>query len=276
MSRVRSEHGFTMIEVLVAAVILVLVVAASSALFVRGSDASLSSQRESQAISVADQEIETIRQEVKTKGFDSLAMSSLPSSGTSGTLANQGLAGLGNTHTDPNYFVSTGLTSCGSSNAGYAIEADWDDTSQGPAPGVTPWSNCTNTGSVVDEPLEALSGGFVSPQQTAVAVGSFTATIDTYVTDTYVGCNSSLGSCPTTTSGSVSGCTWPSGTTASTTCADARRVIVAVVVNNTYASNHRAEIGPNSPVYVSTVFTNPNPSNSPDNPAGVTLGLNIG
>ena len=53
-------------------------------------------------------------------------------------------------------------------------------------------------------------------------------------------------------------------------------MIVAVVGNNSYAADHRAEIGPNAPVYVSTVFTNPDPSNSPDNPAGVTLGLNIG
>jgi hypothetical protein len=54
-------------------------------------------------------------------------------------------------------------------------------------------------------------------------------------------------------------------------------VIVAVVVNNHgYASSGRAEVGPNAPVYVSTVFTNPNPSNAPDNPAGVTLGPNIG
>jgi hypothetical protein len=54
-------------------------------------------------------------------------------------------------------------------------------------------------------------------------------------------------------------------------------VIVAVVMNNHgYATGGRSEIGPNSPVYVSTIFTNPNPSNSPDNPAGVTLGLNIG
>lgn len=276
MTRARSQHGFTIVEVMIAALILVLAITTASSLFVRGSDASLSTQRESQAISVADQEIEMIRGEVKTKGFDSLAMSSLPATGSSGTLANDGLTGLGNTHTDPNYFVTTGQNGCGSGNAGYAIEADWDDTSQGPASGVTPWSSCTDTGSVIDEPLQVLSGGFVTPQQTNVTVGSYTATIDTYVTDTYVGCNTQLGGCPTTTSGSVSGCTWPSSTSASTTCADARRVIVAVVVNSGFASTGRADIGPNSPVYVSTVFTNPNPSNSPDNPAGVTLGLNIG
>ncbi len=72
----------------------------------------------------------------------------------------------------------------------------------------------------------------MAPQQTDVAVGSDTATVDTYVTDSYVGCNSSLGSCPSTTSGSVTGCSWPTSTTSSTTCADARRVVVAVVMDN--------------------------------------------
>ncbi len=274
MSRARSEQGFTIIEVLIAAVILIAVIAASSALFIQGSDASLASQRQSQAISVADEEIEMIRQDVKTKGFDALAMTALPSTASSSSL---NAIGLGNTYTDPNHFVTTAQTGCGSSNAGYAIEANWDDTAEGPASGVTPFSSCADTASTVDEPLEVLSGGFVAPQQTDVAVGSDTATVDTYVTDSYVGCNSSLGSCPSTTSGSVTGCSWPTSTAASTTCADARRVIVAVVMDNHgYATGGRSQIGPNSPVYVSTVFTNPNPSNSPDNPAGVTLGLNIG
>jgi type II secretory pathway pseudopilin PulG len=274
VSRTRSEHGFTIIEVLVAALILVLVIGASSTLFVRGSDASLSAQRESQAISVADQAIETIRQKVKTQGFDALAMSSLPAAGSGTSLS---AIGLSTTYTDPNQFVSTGLSGCGSSNEGFAIETNWDDTSEGPASAVTPWGSCTDTASVVDEPIEVLSSGFVTPQQTNVAVGSDTATVDTYVTDTYVGCNPSLGSCPATSSGSISGCSWPSGASASTTCADARRVIVAVVMNNHgYSSNGRAEVGPNAPVYVSTVFTNPDPSNAPDNPAGVTLGANIG
>ena len=71
MSRARSEQGFTIIEVLVAAVILITVIAASSALFIQGSDASLASQRQSQAISVADEEIErsarTSRPRVSTR-----------------------------------------------------------------------------------------------------------------------------------------------------------------------------------------------------------------
>jgi prepilin-type N-terminal cleavage/methylation domain-containing protein len=266
-----GQDGFTIVEVLIAVLILTFVIAASSALFVHGSDESLSAQRQSELISVADQQIETIRQEVKTDGFDQLAMSAVPASGSGATLSFDS-----NTPLDPNNFVSS-AGGCGASNEGYDIESNYDDTSQGPASGVFPWASCADTGSAVAEPLEVLSGGFVTPQQTSIAVGSDTATVDTYVTDTYIGCNTSLGSCPVTSSGTVSGCTWPSGTTASTTCADARRVIVAVVLNNHgYSSEGRADVGPNSPVYVSTVFTNPEPSNSPSNPAGVTLGVQIG
>lgn len=266
-----GQEGFTIIEVLIAALLLTFVVAAASALFVHGSDESLTAQRQSQLISVADQQIETIRQMVKTDGFAALAMSSLPSSGSGATVSFDA-----NTPLDPNSFVNSSA-GCGASNEGYDIEANYDDTSQGPASGVFPWSGCADIASMVAEPLEVLSGGFVTPQQANVAVGSDTATVDTYVTDTYIGCNTSLGSCPTTSTGTVSGCTWPTSTTASTTCADARRVVVAVILNDhSYSNDGRSDVGPNSPVYVSTVFTNPEPSNSPSNPAGVTLGLQIG
>jgi hypothetical protein len=71
-----------------------------------------------------------------------------------------------------------------------------------------------------------------------------------YVTDTYVGC-----------------------TSAASTCAgDARRLIVAVVPDN----HGRLDIGQNSPAYVSTIFTNPVPSNQSNSSIGLTLGLNIG
>ena len=52
---------------------LVLIVSAASVLFVNGSNTSVASQRESQVISVADQQIEMIREEVKTEGFAELA-----------------------------------------------------------------------------------------------------------------------------------------------------------------------------------------------------------
>jgi prepilin-type N-terminal cleavage/methylation domain-containing protein len=267
-----SEQGFTLVEVLVAALLLTFVVAAGSSLFVSGSDASISAQRQSQLISVADQQIETIRQEVKTQGFDELAMSAAPATGSSVTLSYDS-----STHTDPNYFASAS-TGCGASNEGYAIETNYDSTTEGPASGVEPWSGCTDTSSTVTEPLEILSAGFVTPQQTNISVGTDTATVDTYVTDTYVGCNSALGGCPSTSGGDVSGCSWPTSTSTSTACADARRVIVAVFYDDagTFSNNGRSLLGTNAPVYISTVFTNPTPSNSPESAAGVTLGAQLG
>jgi type II secretory pathway pseudopilin PulG len=281
MSRWRSEGGFTLIEVIIAAAVAVVVIGASALLFVAGSNGSLSSQRQSELIAVADQQIENIRQLVKTKGFDALAMSGQPA-GLPSSISN--VAYSSTSPVDPNSFVATATGCGGSGGKELLIEANYDNTSEGvpvnpqssTAPGVLPWSNCTSSSTQVGEPLEILSGGFVTPQQNAVTVGSDTATVDTYVTDTYVGCNSGgFSGCPST-SGGVVGCnsssTWPTSTTASTSCADARRVTVAVVMND----HGRNNIGPNTPVYVSTVFTSPTPSNEPTTSIGLTLGLNIG
>ncbi len=240
-----AEHGATLVEVLVAAMIAVIIIGASAVLFSRSSDSSLAAQRQSELVAVADQQIENIRQEVKTNanGFSALAMSSAPAAGT-----NSKLSFSTATHTDPNDFVASG-SGCGSSNAGYLIENNYDNTSEGVASSVAPWSGCA-TGA---EPLLVQSGGLVTPEQTDVTVGSDTATVYTYVTDTYVGCSSSLGSC-------------------SSTIDDARRVVVAVVPNN----GGRNDIGQSSPVYMSTVFANSVPSNQVNNSVGLTLGVNIG
>ena len=124
----------------------------------------------------------------------------------------------------------------------------------------------------VTEPLEIITTGFAQAQQTNVTVGTEKATVDTYVTDTYVGCTSTLGGCPTVSSNTVSGCTFPTTINSSTTCADARRVIVAVVPS----ASARQDAAQNSPVYISTVFTNPTPSNAPTSAIGITLGGDIG
>jgi type II secretory pathway pseudopilin PulG len=265
-----GEEGFSLIEVLVAALILVLIISSATVLFADGNDSSVASERDSQLISVADQQIETIREEVKTEGFDLLAMNAAPAAGSGSTFSYSST-----TYADPNHFVSAS-TGCGLSNEGYEIEANYDNTSGGAAPGVLPWSGCTDTSTAVAEPLEILSGGFVTPQQTNVAVGTDTATVDTYVTDTYVGCTSSAGelsTCPTTTGNVVAGCSWPTAPSASTTCADARRVTVAVVLGD---HGSRFNIGQSSPVYVSTVFTSPTPSNAPNTAIGLTLGVQLG
>jgi type II secretory pathway pseudopilin PulG len=275
-----DQDGFTIIEVVVAAVIGLLVIGASAALFITGNNNSVAAQRQAELISVADQQIENVRQEVKTKGFAALAMSGLPQALPS-SISNTAYSS--STPVDPNSFVATATGCGGSGGKEFLIEANYDNTSEGvPAnaqnsstPGVLPWSSCTDTSTQIGEPLQILTGGFVTPQQNGVTVGSDTATVDTYVTDTYVGCNSSFSGCPTVSNGVV-GCnsasSWPTSTTASTPCADARRVIVAVILNN----HGRNNIGQNSPVYVSTIFANPTPSNEPTGTLGLTLGANIG
>ena len=262
---------------------LVLIVSAASVLFVNGSNTSVASQRESQVISVADQQIEMIREEVKTEGFAELAMQGTPAALPSSIPNTSPFATL---KADPNSFVATGLSGCGASNEGYDVEANYDNTAEGISgqpenpgntsiSGVTSWSAC---GSGI-EPLVILNSslGFVAPQQT-VSVGTDTAVVDTYVTDTYVGCNTvgTTTSCPTvsTATGVQTGtCTFPTTTTpASTLCSDARRVIVAVVLND----HGRLDTGPSAPVYVSTIFTNPVPANEPSNSIGLTLGAQLG
>lgn len=274
MIRLTDSRGFTVVEVLVAALMMALIVGAAAALFVNGSDASVATQRQAQLISVADQQLENIRQAVKTQGFNKLAMSGQPAA-LPGTIPNSSYSST--LKADPNAFVKS-LTSCGASNEELLIESNYNNTAEG-VPlnpqnltlGLLPWLNCTNTSSQFGEPLEILSNGFVTPQQT-VTVGSDTAVVDTYVTDTYVGCNSSgFGNCPSTSGGSVSCGSWPT-TTASTTCGDARRVIVAIVLGD----HGRNNFGPSAPVYESAVFTNPTPSNEPSSSIGFTVGGKIG
>ena len=275
------ESGFTVFEALLAGVLAVIIIGAAATLFISNDDNALSAQRQSELIAVADQQIENLRQQVKTKGFAALAMNGQPLALPS-SIANSTYSPA--SPVDPNGFVATATGCGGSSGKELLIQANYDNTSEGvpvnpqatSSGGVVPWSNCTNTSSQVGEPLEILTGGFVAPQQNSVSVGSDTATIDTYVSDTYVGCNSgTFGGCPSTAAG-VIGCNassaWPTTTTTSTACADARRVIVAVILNN----HGRNDVGPNTPVYVSTIFTNPIPSNEPTNTLGLTLGVQIG
>lgn len=279
-SRVRAgEQGFTLIEVLVGLLMLVFIVTAGSTLYIAGNHGSLAAQRLSQLISVADQQIETIREEVKTQGFAELAMQATPSALPSAYAYTSYDSSTLNA--DPNAFV-VAKTGCGASNEEFKIEANYDNTAesqpvdpqQTSANASLPWSSCDSGA----EPLEIISSttlAFVKPQQT-VPVGTDAAVVDTYVTDTYVGCNSGgFSSCPSTSSGSIacSSSNFPTaGSPSSTTCSDARRVTVAVVLNR----HGRYDLGPSAPVYVSAIFTNPTPANEPTNTLGLTLGLQLG
>jgi hypothetical protein len=248
----------TLVEVIVAAALATLVIGASAMLFATADKSALGSQRGAQLLAVANQQIEKIREEVKTNasGFSGLSMSCdpsssacvpVPSSGVNGTLSYNS-----HVYTDPNHWIS-GSQNCGSNSEGYLIESNWDSSAEGALGSVAAWTGCAAGA----EPL-LVGGGIVVPYQT-VTVGSGTASVYEYVTDTYVGCagssvNSSLSACGSATNN------------------DARRLIVAVVPNNGGSLNS----GVNSPQYMSTVFSNPVPSNQVNTTLGLTLGLSLG
>lgn len=259
--RTCEQDGDTLIEVLMASLIAAIIIGALAATFVSGNDSSLSSQRESALVEAANQQMQNIRQLVKLDGFSNLALNS--STTTLDSLqANASSAKLkfnSATALDPNSFV----TSCGTTPA-YQIENNYDDThdyyaaTSSPLVSALPLeSPCTTAG------YEPLLNGGVIPQTATVTAGSMTITLDDYVTDTSVGCNTSLGN------GSCTG--------------DARRVIVAAVdsqaqanCSSTVSTTNRCSIGADAPVYLSTIFTNPTPSNAPNSSIGITLGLQLG
>jgi type II secretory pathway pseudopilin PulG len=250
--RGRDQSGFMLVEVVVGALCLALIIGAVSSIFVQGNDSALAEENQAALVEVANQQIEQVRQLVKIDGFTSLAMKTLPSAGSTTTL----YSNTSNVPIDPNYYYKANGT-CPSSGGGsggeYAIQSNWDDkTSSSVGPGSTSGDYASVAGCDSGyEPLIVSSSGFVTASQT-VTVGGGAATLDTYVTQTQVGCNASLGSGNCST--------------------DARRVIIAVVpaAGATYRTQQ------NSPLYVSTVFTNPTPSNAPNASAGLTLGVQLG
>jgi prepilin-type N-terminal cleavage/methylation domain-containing protein len=138
---------------------------------------------------------------------------------------------------DPNDFVVA--------NTSFLIENNYNATSHGqisaaPANG---------------EPLEVdTTNGRVTPKVSSIAAGGATVTIWTFVTKAAIGCNSAvLGACAAD---------------------DARRVIVAAKLNT--IAGGRQTLGPNTPVYLSTVIANPVPSNQSNSSTGIRIGLNLG
>lgn len=238
----RGEHGFTLVEVLVTMLVAVLVIGAMATTFVKNGDSSLAGQRQAQLYSVAQQEIEKLRNVVSHYGFSALALNAKPTPQPSDCAGQCSPLTLPASPTDPNDFIQ----SYSSASPSFLIETNYNQTTAGQI------SNVPAAG----EPLEidSVAPGQVLPKSTLVPAGSGTATVYRYVTQATVPCNSVV---------------------LGLACApdDARRVIVAVVLDNPSGSK---SIGPNTPVYLSTVFSNPIPSNQPSSAVGLRLGLNIG
>lgn len=192
MSRPRNarstQAGYTVIEVVVAMMLSLLAVGAIAALLVHANDSSLGSQREVSMLSVAQQQIERVRQKVSQYGFSALALNAYPAAATDATLPANPL--------DPNDFITNNNTS----SAALLIEQNYNHPSGGQI------SSAPANG----EPLIIdAANGRVSPKQTLVAAGTGTATVYTYVTQATVGINASLTCSPSCAN-------------------DARRVTVAV------------------------------------------------
>jgi len=235
-----DEQGFTLVEVIVAILVSLLVIGAAATGFARNSDSAAAGQLQSELLTVAQQQIEKVRSTVTRYGFDALALNAKPPAPTNALLPTD--------PTDPDDFIKNWSTAAPS----FLIETNYNATTGGQI----------STAPASGEPLEIDStNGMIAPTvasnpldvNTQVAVGSGTATVYTFVTQATVPCNTTV----------LGGCA----------ASDVRRVIVAVRMNTTTGAK---EIGPNAPVYISTVFSNPIPSNQPSSATGLRLGLNIG
>ena len=299
LSRRSKQDGFTLIEVMVAALILVIGMTALASVLIGASNQAAAAVTESQLTNLADQQMELVRVDVADSGFPELAMSAMP---TAATLPSGTAALRQSTYTDPDGWVAQGTVGAASNAACFQIQANYDSgTTAAPPVGFNPWSNCQSSGA---EPLavvtQSTSGALVqvstqgsgtwtagswpppacpaapavaSPCTQTLGTGR-SAVIYTFVTYTYSGCsvaNPSQAGCPSvsTSTGTVTGCTsaasFPTSPLASTVCGDSRRVTVVVLPVGTHAVSRQ------TPLYLSSVFTNPSPS--PGEAAGI--GVNV-
>jgi Tfp pilus assembly protein PilV len=285
-----QQDGFSMVEVLVAAIVLVLALTAVVGVLVGGQSQSAATVQEAQLINIADQQIEQVRAEVAADGFSELAMSSAPTAPSSP----EGAANVvRNTFKNPNTFVEG---SC------YEIASNYDNvnTSASSQPyGTAPtafmqWSYC---GSDDGEPLAVLgspatalinvntgtpsacstgSSATITVPCTISLYNGYSATVYEYVTDSFVGCGASTyattgSSCSLpSTSGVCGSGSYPTPTApASTACSDVRRVTVAVYPGGA------GRLAQPTPVFLSTVIADPTPVSSQAGSLGLTLGVGL-
>jgi prepilin-type N-terminal cleavage/methylation domain-containing protein len=310
-----DERGFTLIEVIVAALVLLLAFTALAVIFINGQNESSAAVEQSQLINAADQQIEQIRGQVNNAGFNALGLSAVPTVASQFKNTDGSAATVQSTYEDPDAFAFTsGTASCYDINRNYDGASAANFASETP-PAFIQWSDCASYG----EPLQTLGtsamvqagtlsdgtaadpNGGKLPNGVAIHACStstsstiyspcfaeFNSTylnVYTFVTDTYVGCGTGTGTgtgtittaagvgCPPESTGQVvtggtpPGCTFPTSSTASTPCADARRVTVAVDPVQVHQG-----LGRLTPVYISTIFTNPDPTTTSDSPIGLTL-----
>lgn len=146
--RFGDEAGMTLIEVMVTLMVTLIVIGASAQFFVLANGSSLAARRQVSALSLAQAQIELVRQKVKQNGFGALALQTpIPAK-----------AGPDTDASNPTDFITASGTS-------------WEVQENYNSPGMI----------LATEPLITSAGG-ISAKQTNVAAGSATATVYTFVT----------------------------------------------------------------------------------------------
>jgi prepilin-type N-terminal cleavage/methylation domain-containing protein len=161
-----GERGMTLIEVMVAMAIGITLVLGISTTLDHGVLNSLGHQRQASALSIAQREVEKVRQTVAQYGFDAIALSSLPGAPTAGALATN--------PTNPDDFQ----TGYGTAAVAFRIMESFHNT----ALGVASTTPANGEPLVVGGTAAYPTTGRVDPKTTGVTSGNVTATVYRYVT----------------------------------------------------------------------------------------------
>jgi hypothetical protein len=158
---VRSQDGFTLIEVVIAAALSIVIVLAIGSTLGKGALNSLGHQRQAAMLTIAQREIENVNQVVAQYGFDALAMSASPGTPTPGALAQN--------PSDPDDLLN---------GSAYRIMENFHDTTVGVAANTPSAGEPLIVGGTGTYPV----AGRLAPTTTGVTSGSVTATVYRYVT----------------------------------------------------------------------------------------------
>jgi hypothetical protein len=189
----RGQDGYTIIEVVVAMAVGIMLVLALSTTIDKGVLNSLGHQRQASTLSIAQREVEKIRQTVAQYGFDALAMSGQPGAPGAGALPTN--------PTNPDDFI----TGYGTAAVAFRIMESFHNTTLGVATGTPALGEPLVVGGTGTYPAT----GRVTPVTTGVTSGNVTATVYRYVTKRTEACK-----------------------TAGTCEGDSRRVTIVVVPTN--------------------------------------------
>lgn len=235
MARARSQDGFTIVEVLVAALLVAIAVVALLGSLDAVSKTNVAAQRHQQALAYGQREIERLRTlDYRTE----LGLTSLPAASGDGIAAGDPTP---NAPKNPNYYVS---------GTGLKIMASYSNKTGGLQPGVSP-----NPEPLVGPGEATLTSAQVNPGPEAFTLNGTSGKIYRYVTWRSEHCPAA------TTSGIANPC---DGTK------DSKRITIAIVLD---AVGNGA--GPGKPIWLSSVVSDPNATPtgvSPPNPtSGGTL-----